>query len=128
MNVANYYAVVKKYSVMLELQRMKKPELARAIKSGLVELEETARQIGVPSSSLRNWLKRNQFPQNVLPSLAKLAGLPTDITQLAQEYEFQFTRPKRGHTSEMEVKAEDQLGLVGIFRRFELQARSFEKM
>jgi len=106
----------------------KRPFLSEALKAGIENQEDIAKQFGIPSSSLRNWLKRNSYPERFLSSLAKFAGLPTSLEQLAEEFDFNLTRPKRGRAVGTPTSPEGHLGLLGIFRRFELQAQSFAKM
>jgi hypothetical protein len=121
-------AVVKRAQIVVRFLEMKKRLLSDAFKAQLENQEEIAKQFGIPSSSLRNWLKRNKYPERFLPSLAKFAGLPTNLNQLAQEFEFRLTRPIRRRATGSPLSPEDHLGLLGIYRRFELQAQSFEKM
>jgi len=60
-----------------------------------LSLTAVGKRMGVPSPTLRQWLKRNRYPIDALVDLARRAGLPTDVEELKAQYHVEIVRPKR---------------------------------
>ncbi|WP_082839042.1 helix-turn-helix domain-containing protein [Gemmata sp. SH-PL17] len=51
-----------------------------------------AKSVGVPENTLRTWLKRNAFPDQVLMALAKHFGREPNMVKLKEDYNFTLVR------------------------------------
>jgi hypothetical protein len=84
-----------------------KPALSKELKYKLLDhgytLAEAARSLNLSHNSVRAWMSRSIFPVHELELLAGLAGLPTDVNELSENYQFNLVQhPKRSRRRERE--------------------------
>jgi predicted transcriptional regulator len=56
---------------------------------------ELAKELGVPETTVRQWVKRNVFPDEIVSEIAKRMGFPSNIEDLQTKFEFRIARARK---------------------------------
>jgi hypothetical protein len=75
------------------------PELSEALLAGLgakgKSQADLAKELGVPDSTVRQWVMRNVFPLEYIPEIAKGLGLPPELEKLQSKFKFTVARQRK---------------------------------